>query len=125
MEKLAIGAPCGTVIEAGTLTPIVTFARERPSYLPDTPTAVEAGYDVPVQQSRAVAAPKGTPPAAIKVLRDAVRQAVKETEVVTASAKLDTPISYLDADEFNAYWERDAQRLAQVVRMIGKVESAK
>ncbi len=48
-------------IEAGKLTPIVTFAQERPSYLPDTPTAVEEGYDAPVQQSRAVFAPKGTP----------------------------------------------------------------
>ena len=48
-------------IEAGELTPIVTFAEERVSYLPDTPTAVEAGYDAPVQQSRAVFAPKGTP----------------------------------------------------------------
>ena len=48
-------------IEAGKLTPIVTFAQKRPSYLPDTPTAVEEGYDTPVQQSRAVFAPKGTP----------------------------------------------------------------
>jgi tripartite-type tricarboxylate transporter receptor subunit TctC len=48
-------------IEAGQLTPIVTFAKERPTYLADTPTAIEAGYDVPVQQSRAIATPKGTP----------------------------------------------------------------
>ena len=48
-------------IEAGKLTPIVTFAEKRPTYLADTPTAVEAGYDVPVQQSRAIVAPKGTP----------------------------------------------------------------
>ncbi|MBT0771681.1 tripartite tricarboxylate transporter substrate binding protein [Kineosporia sp. J2-2] len=48
-------------IEAGELTPIVTFAGERVSYLPGTPTAIEAGYDVPVQQSRAVFAPRGTP----------------------------------------------------------------
>jgi tripartite-type tricarboxylate transporter receptor subunit TctC len=62
-------------IQAGTLTPIVTFARQRPSYLPDTPTAVEAGYDVPVQQSRAVAAPKGTPPAVLDRLRASFQKA--------------------------------------------------
>ena len=62
-------------IEAGTLTPIVTFAEERPSYLPDTPTAVEAGYDVPVQQSRAVVAPKGTPPEVLDGLRAAFQKA--------------------------------------------------
>jgi tripartite-type tricarboxylate transporter receptor subunit TctC len=60
----------------------------------------------------------------IKILRDAVRQAVKEPEVVNSHAKLETPIAYMDADEFNAWWARDAARLAEVVRTIGKVESA-
>ncbi|GAA3599023.1 tripartite tricarboxylate transporter substrate binding protein [Kineosporia mesophila] len=58
-------------IEAGRLTPIVTFAQERVSYLPRTPTAIEAGYDVPVQQSRAVFAPKGTPSSVIGSLEKA------------------------------------------------------
>lgn len=56
-------------IKAGKLTPIVTFAQVRPSYLPDTPTAVEEGYDTPVQQSRAVFAPKGTPEDVLDKLR--------------------------------------------------------
>ncbi|GLY16540.1 ABC transporter substrate-binding protein [Kineosporia sp. NBRC 101677] len=58
-------------IESGDLNPIVTFAAERVSYLSDTPTAVEAGYDVPVQQSRAVFAPKGTPADVIDTLAGA------------------------------------------------------
>ena len=63
-------------------------------------------------------------PHVIKILRDATRQAVKEPEVVGAHAKLDTPIAYMDADEFNAWWAQDAARLAEVVKKIGKVESA-
>jgi tripartite-type tricarboxylate transporter receptor subunit TctC len=35
------------------------------------PTATEAGYDVPVQQSRAIVAPKGTPKEVIDRLRAA------------------------------------------------------
>jgi tripartite-type tricarboxylate transporter receptor subunit TctC len=62
-------------IEAGKLTPIVTFAEERPSYLPDTPTAIEAGYDTPVQQSRAVFAPKGTPSDVLNRLRESFDKA--------------------------------------------------
>jgi tripartite-type tricarboxylate transporter receptor subunit TctC len=62
-------------IEAGELTPIVTFAEERPSYLADTPTAVEAGYDVPVQQARAIVAPKGTPDDVLQTLNDAFHAA--------------------------------------------------
>ena len=69
-------------------------------------------------------APRNTPAPVIKILRDATRQAVKEPEVVTSHAKLETPIAYMDADEFNAWWAKDAARLAEVVKKIGKVESA-
>lgn len=62
-------------IKAGKLTPIVTFAEKRPSYLPDTPTAVEEGYDVPVQQSRAVFAPKGTQKGVLDRLRSSFQKA--------------------------------------------------
>lgn len=48
-------------IDAGTVTPILTFSAERNEFLPDTPTATETGYDIPVSQYRALAAPKGLP----------------------------------------------------------------
>ena len=48
-------------IEAGKVSPLLVFSEERNSFLPDVPSAKEAGYDVPVAQYRAVAAPKGTP----------------------------------------------------------------
>ena len=41
--------------------PLLAFSAERNQFLPDVPTAVEEGYDVPVSQYRAVAAPKGLP----------------------------------------------------------------
>lgn len=48
-------------IKAGKVAPLLVFSEERNTFLPDTPTAKESGYDVPVAQFRAVAAPKGTP----------------------------------------------------------------
>ena len=62
-------------IKAGKLTPLVTFAEKRPTYLPDTPTAIEAGYNAPVQQSRAVVAPDGTPADVIERLETAFGEA--------------------------------------------------
>jgi tripartite-type tricarboxylate transporter receptor subunit TctC len=61
-------------IKAGKIVPLVTFAEKRPSYMPDTPTAIEAGYNVPVQQSRAIVAPKGTPKDVIDRLRAAFQK---------------------------------------------------
>jgi tripartite-type tricarboxylate transporter receptor subunit TctC len=62
-------------IKAGKLNPVVVFSKERNQYLADTPTAIEAGYDVPVSQFRAVAAPKGTPEPVLEKLRAAFKAA--------------------------------------------------
>jgi tripartite-type tricarboxylate transporter receptor subunit TctC len=62
-------------IEAGKVAPLLVFSEERTSFLPDTPTAKEAGYDVPVAQYRAVAAPKGTP----QEVKDKLLAAFQET----------------------------------------------
>jgi tripartite-type tricarboxylate transporter receptor subunit TctC len=112
-------------MKAGTLRLLAHTGSAPIAAYPEVPSLKSLGYDVDYSAWAGLVAPRGTPPHVIKILRDAVRQAVREPEVVSASAKLDTPISYMDADEFNAYWDKDAQRLAQVVRTIGKVESAK
>jgi tripartite-type tricarboxylate transporter receptor subunit TctC len=91
---------------------------------PDVPSMRSLGYEVEYAAWAGLVAPKATPPHVIKILRDAMRQAVKEPEVVNAHAKLGSPLAYLDADEFNAFWEKDARRLAEVVKAIGKVEGA-
>jgi hypothetical protein len=37
-------------------------------------------------------------------------------------AKAGSPIEYLDAPEFQVYWDADAKVMTQAVRRIGKVE---
>ena len=61
-------------------------------------------------------APKGTPPAVLKVLRDAVRQAVQDPEFKTAMDKVETQMAYQDADEFKKCWDKDSETLADVIR---------
>jgi tripartite-type tricarboxylate transporter receptor subunit TctC len=112
-------------VKAGTLRFLAHTGTAPVVAYPDVPSFKSSGYDVDYTAWAGLVAPKATPPHAIKILRDAARQAVKEPEVVGSHAKLDTPIAYMDADEFNAWWAKDAARLAEVVKMIGKVESAK
>lgn len=92
---------------------------------PDVPSLKELGYDIEYAAWAGLVAPRGTPAHILKILGDAVRQAVKEPEVVTASQKLQTPIAYQDAEEFNAWWRKDAEKLAAVIKKIGKVEGTK
>lgn len=91
---------------------------------PDIPSMKELGYDIEYYAWAGLVAPKATPPHVLKILGDAVRQAIKEPEVVNASQKLKTPIAYQDAAEFTAWWKNDAEALAAVIKKIGKVEGA-
>jgi len=111
-------------VKAGKLRLLAHTGTAPVAAYPDVPSFKSQGYDVEYTAWAGLVAPKGTPPHVIKILRDATRQAVKEPEVVGAHAKLDTPIAYMDADEFDAWWAQDAARLAEVVKKIGKVESA-
>ncbi len=63
-------------IDAGTVVPVVVFSSERNEFLPDVPTAVEAGYDVPVSQYRAIAAPKGLSAETKAALVDSIKAAM-------------------------------------------------
>jgi tripartite-type tricarboxylate transporter receptor subunit TctC len=109
-------------IRAGTLRVLACWGDKRLGALPDVPTLKELGYDVEFYIWSGFFAPRATPPAAIKVLREAARQAVNSSEFKAAMEKMETPIFYLDADEFQKFWDRDAKRLIEGVRRIGKVQ---
>jgi tripartite-type tricarboxylate transporter receptor subunit TctC len=111
-------------VKAGKLRLLGHTGQEPIKAFPEVPSLKSLGYEVDYTAWAGLVAPRGTPAHVVKILRDAMRQAVKEPEVVNAHAKLDSPVAYLDADEFNAFWDKDARRLTEVVKAIGKVESA-
>jgi len=109
-------------VKAGKMRVLATWGGVRLAAFPDVPTLKELGYDVEYYLWAGLFTPKGTPPAVVKALRDAVRQSVQDPEFKSAMEKAQTPIAYQDADEFKAWWDKDAHTLAEVVKRIGKVE---
>jgi tripartite-type tricarboxylate transporter receptor subunit TctC len=87
-------------IKAGKMRPLATWGATRLAAFPDVPTLKELGYDV-----------------------EDYLWAVADPELKAAMDKVQTPIAYQDADEFKAWWDHDARRLADVVTRIGRVES--
>lgn len=102
-------------IEAGELTPIVTFAEQRPSYLPDTPTAVEEGYDVPVQQSRAVFAPKGTPKEVLDRLAGSFKKAFGTDAYKKFNQDNQLTPNEVSGDELRGQWTGNLDNYKSVV----------
>jgi tripartite-type tricarboxylate transporter receptor subunit TctC len=96
-------------------------AGRHPAF-PDVPTLKELGYDVQFSQWTGLFVPAGTPQPVIAKLREAARAAVQDPTFRAALSKVETPIQYLDQPQFQAFWDTDAEKLAAVVKRIGKVE---
>ena len=64
-------------INDGDLKPIAILAEERLGELPDVPTAAEKGHGVSASTTRGYAVLSGTPPERVKILEDALLEAMK------------------------------------------------
>ncbi len=112
-------------IKAGKLRPLAGWGAKRVAALPDVPTFKELGYDIEFYIWAGMFAPTGTPEHILRKLRETVRQAVQEPDFKAAMSKLETPIAYLDAPEFQKFWDKDAKMLADAIKRVGKIEEKK
>ncbi|HEX5091393.1 MAG TPA: tripartite tricarboxylate transporter substrate binding protein [Burkholderiales bacterium] len=123
VQALASG-PAAAVgqIQAGKMRALAGWGAKRLALMPDLPTFQELGYkDVEFYIWSGVVAPAKIPAEAQHRLRAAVRAAVADPLFSGAMEKVRTPVSYLDAEEFQAFWFADAKRLGTAVSKIGKV----
>ena len=110
-------------VEAGKMRVLATWGATRLAAFPDVPTFKELGYDIEYYIWTGLFAPKAVPANVIQVLRDATRRAMQDDEFKAAMEKAKTPIAYQDSDEFKAFWDADAKRIAAVIQFIGKTEA--
>ncbi len=109
-------------IKAGSLRVLANFGGQRLAALPEIPTLKELGYNVEYYLWAGLFAPRDTPATVLRLLRGAARQAVDDPGFKSAMTKVETPVAYLDADEFQKFWDEDAKMLSEAIRRVGKVE---
>lgn len=109
-------------VKAGKLRALAGWGAKRVAAMPDVPTFKELGYDIEFYIWAGMFAPRGTPEPIMKKLRESMKQVVQEPEFKDAMTKLETPIAYMDAPEFQKFYEKDAKMLTEATRRIGRVE---
>ncbi len=109
-------------IKAGKLRALAHWGDKPLAALPDLPSLKQAGYPVQFAQWSALFAPAGTPDAVLQRLRSAARKVATDPQVVATINRAGSPLEYLDAPEFQTYWDADARQMTEAVRQIGKVE---
>ncbi len=109
-------------IKAGKLRALAHWGDRPLVSLPDVPSLTHSGYAVRFAQWSALYVPAGTPDDIVMKLRAAAKKAASDPAVVTTINRAGSPIEYLDAPEFQTYWDADAKVMVEAVRKIGKVE---
>jgi len=109
-------------IQAGKLRALAHWGDSQLAALPQVPTLASQGYDVKFVQWSAIFVPAGTPAPVVDRLRAASRKVLNDPKVQQSILAAGSPVQYMDAPEFAAYWKTDAQAMAQAVQRIGKVE---
>ncbi|MDP1902328.1 MAG: tripartite tricarboxylate transporter substrate binding protein [Rubrivivax sp.] len=109
-------------IKAGKLRALAHWGDKPLAAMPEVPSMKQAGYPVSFAQWSALFVPAGTPDELVQKLRAAAKKAAMDPNVIATIQRAGSPIEYLDAPEFQTYWNADAAVMVEAVRKIGKVE---
>lgn len=107
-------------IDAGQVTPIAATGVQRSEWLPNVPTVRESGIqNYEVTGWNALFLPAGTPPDRIKLLNDAVNDAVRQPHIRDRLRELGTEPRASTPEELTAIFKRDIAKWAAVIQEAG------
>ncbi|AMN43409.1 ABC transporter substrate-binding protein [Rhodoplanes sp. Z2-YC6860] len=113
-ETIALSAP---LIEGGKLVPLAVTSNRRSEFLPNVPTAEEAGVaGFVVSGWVAVAAPKDTPDAIVKTVQSALRQAGERDALKKSLANLKAHAVLNSPEDFAALLQRERAMWDRVIK---------
>ncbi len=106
-------------VDSGKLRLLVTFGEHRTRRWPQVPTLKELGHGIVAMSPYGLAAPRGTPPAVIKVLHDAFKAALLDPAHVAELAKYDQEPAYLGSDDYGRAMKDTFAAERKVVERMG------
>ncbi|MBI3368291.1 MAG: tripartite tricarboxylate transporter substrate binding protein [Burkholderiales bacterium] len=123
VDALATGpSTIAQYIKAGRLRALAHWGDRPLLALPEVGSLKAAGYSVQFAQWSGLFVPAATPDDIVQRLRGAARKVAADPAVLQIVNRAGSPIEYLDAPEFQSYWDADASAMTEAVRRIGKVE---
>ncbi len=106
-------------VQAGKLRVLNTWGTERLAKFPDAPTLKELGLDIVQNSPFGIGTPKGTPPAVVKRLHDAFKQAMEQDNYKTALARYDMVPIYMNSADYTRFAQETFMREKALVEKLG------
>ncbi len=111
-------------VEAGKLRVLNTWGAERLARFPDAPTLKELGLDMVQNSPFGIAAPRDTPPAIVKRLHDAFKQAMEQPSYKTALGKYDMVPMYMSSAAYSKFAQETFAREKALVEKLGLLKAS-
>ena len=106
--SVADASSWGPLVEGGQLRLICVWTAERSKRFPDAPTLRELGHDMVVTSPYGLSGPKGMDPGVVRVLHDALKDALFSPENTRVRDQFDMPLQYLDTAAYLDFVTRRA-----------------
>lgn len=107
------------LVESGKLRVLNTWGEKRLAKFPDAPTLKELGIDIVQNSPFGIGAPKGTPPAVVKKLHDAFKQAMEEPSYVAALGRYDMLPIYMSSADYAKFAQTTFTREKALIEKLG------
>ena len=106
-------------VEAGKLRVLNTWGEQRLAKFPDAPTLKELGLDLVQNSPFGIGAPRGTPPAVIKRLHDAFKQAMEQDSYKATLARYDMVPMYMNTASYGKFAQETFAREKALIDKLG------
>ena len=104
-------------IKAGKLKALAITGEARAADLPDVPTLAEAGIkDMVVYSWQGFAVPKGTPPAVVQQLTQALQTALRDPQTEKTLQGLGFEVVANTPQQFSAFQQAEVKRWKEVIQ---------
>lgn len=111
-------------VKSGSLKVLGALASAREPVFPDIPTAKEQGYDFQSDLWRGVTVPKGTPPAVVARLEEAVRKTVASPEFRQMGERMGFLPAFQGSAEFGRSMASEDAQIGKVMTKAGLAKKA-
>lgn len=109
-------------IKAGTVRALAHWGDEPLATLPGVPSLSSLGYDAKFVQWSGIFVQAAAPAEVIETLRASARRIAADPAIQAKILAAGSPLEYMDAPQFQAYWDADDATLVKAVREIGKLD---
>lgn len=117
-------APVMSLVESEKLVPLIVASEERLEILPNVPTVLEFGYDMPPGMWRGMVVKTGTPEDIVKKLENTFKEAasVSSYKEFEKSRLLNLREGYLGTDGFFKVMENESILYKKVMEKLGYIK---